>query len=407
LLDAIGRCKKPVLLHVHVKHKDYLKNIEIMNNVFYNYEFNKLNIVHPDYINYFLIVGFIVFVFLTSFAKFSEVERGSVKILNRTHTQQLRGLAIFLVVLGHLWVHVSKIQANLVLSGEAVSLFLILSGFGLFTSVKGKNFLLKKFFIKRVKRVMVPYWIVTFFIILIDCLILNKKISFNEILLTFIGINITEYLLKLDYVRWFVTFILLWYINFTIFYLFLKKYCLPFVLLIFSVLLIPIHYYYLDVGWYNFFSFPVGCLIALNYEKVQFISNKNLNILLFFSIIYLFVFINITIFFGNGNLYSNLITKIPNILLVIFFDFSSVLFSISLIIVTYYFIKNNFHSFILSFLGKYSYELFLVHGIFLIKYNFFINSVEFYGVIFEFLIFFTSLLPIIVMLKFTTNKLNV
>lgn len=60
-------------------------------------------------------------------------------ILDRPQAEQLRGVAIFLVVLGHLWVHASKQSPFLMLQGDAVAMFLIISVFGLTMSSMGKN----------------------------------------------------------------------------------------------------------------------------------------------------------------------------------------------------------------------------------------------------------------------------
>ena len=83
---------------------------------------------------------------------------------------------------------------------------MILSGFGLTSSVKTLN--LNKFISKRIVRVLVPYWIATVFILILDYLILGIFLQPANIVLTFIGANFNKEISHIDYVRWYVTFIL-------------------------------------------------------------------------------------------------------------------------------------------------------------------------------------------------------
>jgi hypothetical protein len=55
----------------------------------------------------------------------------TTRFLDRTQTDQLKGLAILLVVIGHLGYHAITPQAALTFGSEGVALFLMLSGFGL------------------------------------------------------------------------------------------------------------------------------------------------------------------------------------------------------------------------------------------------------------------------------------
>ena len=180
---------------------------EYVIKYFKNYEIIKLEIFHPDYVNLLIILMFIIVATLT--IKKDESNSSGNGLLSISHTDQLRGLAIFFVVLGHLWVHASKTSAQIILSGDAVSLFLLLSGFGLAISTKNKIIGFKEFCLKRIKRVMLPYWLVTIFIIMLDYLILGRTLQFDSLLMTFSGINTRIELRNVDYVRWFITFILL------------------------------------------------------------------------------------------------------------------------------------------------------------------------------------------------------
>jgi peptidoglycan/LPS O-acetylase OafA/YrhL len=215
-----------------------------MGKFFFNFESNKLNIVAPDLTNMLIIIFYIATVIITY--------RKSVKVLpnimTKDQTEQLRGLSIFLVVLGHLWVHVSSIRPSIVFSNEAVALFLIISGFGLTISNSAVKLDYKEFLNKRIKRVMVPYWCVTVIIIGLDYLILSKILQTKSIIMTLIGLNFSLDLQRLDYVRWFVTFLLLWYV---LFWVSRKMNRMNGLLFLFcgGIALLPLNYYFLDFGW--------------------------------------------------------------------------------------------------------------------------------------------------------------
>ena len=59
-----------------------------------------------------------------------------------------------------------------------------------------------------------PYWNATFAILSLDYIILRKSLPFGSALMTLLGINFQPELCDLDHARWFVTFLLLWYILF-------------------------------------------------------------------------------------------------------------------------------------------------------------------------------------------------
>ena len=84
---------------------------------FYNYQLNKIDIINPNLTNNVILSIFFLLVFL-----FIRKGEGHAA-LSKPHTEQLKGMAIFLVILGHLWVHIAKTKAQIILSGEAVSLF--------------------------------------------------------------------------------------------------------------------------------------------------------------------------------------------------------------------------------------------------------------------------------------------
>lgn len=143
----------------------------MLTAILHNYEFSKLLVQNSEINNLIIVILFLAICFFTLKGK------GKHRIfLNRQQTDQLRGLAIILVVLGHLWVHVTNSLPKLLLGGDAVTLFLIISGYGLMHSYKNKIVVLSSFLTKRLKRVMIPYWTISVFIITLDYFFWNVPI---------------------------------------------------------------------------------------------------------------------------------------------------------------------------------------------------------------------------------------
>ena len=304
-----------------------------------------------------------------------------------------------MVILGHLWVHVSETEASIVLSGDAVALFLMLSGYGLTISCKNRPVTLKYFLSRRIKRVMVPYWMATIFLIFLDYLILDKVLSYHDIIMTILGINVNENTIHVDYVRWYITFLLMWYF---IFYCVMLKVKHPNNLLIFltySTFLMLLSYYFLRFGWYEFFAFPIGCSLAVFHNEISlFFINKKSIFPALIGVIYILLF---KFLYSNHSIQNYLGNHIPNIFLNVVFEFNSIILCFCLIIIVSYFGLNKYRSKILLIFGKYSYEMFLLHGAFLVKYNPIIKTSHIFGLLVSFALF----IMFILLLSFLLNKI--
>ena len=359
-----------------------------MTKFFQNYEHIKLVVTQPDYVNLLITILFVALIIAT--IKKDKFEENVDRFLSKSHTDQLRGIAIFFVVLGHLWVHVSKIKPQVILSGDSVALFLVLSGFGLAMSTLNKRICLKDFCFKRIKRVMVPYWLVTIIILSLDYLILDRTLKLDSLLMTVLGINTRIELTHLDYVRWFVTFVLLWYFLFYIFLLNTRSSASSPLLLIIALLLVPLNYYFLHFEWYQFFSFPAGILLAIHKEKLMAFRRNNKTLSMALSIFGIFYVLFYKILMSHQGIYLKVTELIPNILLVYYSEWNSLILCFSSLILTGHIVERGFNSNILLFLGKYSYEIFLLHGVFLIKYNPIIKDQSIFLVSFQFSLLFIS-----------------
>lgn len=228
---------------------------------FGNYEVHKMAIYHPEMIN-FVIIFILILICLFSLRK------GKTAFLDKTHTDQVKGLAIVFIIITHLWFHVSQRSPELILGPEFFALFLILSGFGLSQSTLTSRPTFKQFLAKRIHRIYVPYWVITIIILVLDCIILNRTYSTKDIVLTFLGINISRATQGIDYARWFITFLLFWYGIFFISTKFNNRFNRVLFLFLTAFVFFFFDYYVTRLEWHQIFSFPFGVFLAYYYKEI-------------------------------------------------------------------------------------------------------------------------------------------
>jgi len=260
-------------------------------------------------------------------------------------SRQAKGIAILLVILGHLntefynWIFMQP------LGTIGVTLFLFSSGYGLVKSYQRNG--LDDFAIKRIKTVMFPYSTITFFWLIIDSL-LGDNHSIIISLLALLGLDYTR---TVDATMWYITFILFWYISFFLIFKYFKKnwlkvfisFCVSGVsLLIWSKQLVGGASYQWGV---HALTFPAGIFYALYGETlIKKYKNKLIIPLFFTSVLSYYV--------------NNMIGRVDGIHYLIA-DITSLIFIvIALIFIRRYGIRFKF----IEIIGDYSYELYLIEG---------------------------------------------
>ncbi len=254
--------------------------------------------------------------------------------LDIKHTTYLRGVSIILIVFCHIVAAYGYRYAT-PLGGIGVAIFLFLSGYGLNESYKKKG--LSRFWVKKIFRVWLPYFIV----ISIAALTAFGSTSLKDFFLDLL-------LIKPSY--WFVAFIFLQYIVFWTFSRLLRKRRILALCLfsLISFLLLR------EIEAEQAFSFTIGVLISTHKHKLL---NTGSGTYLAFAIVLLVIGLaalalkqDSTIRSFRGTPIYNLVQlfiKVPiGLSLSIFFLVFKPLFKASSIII---------------FLGKISYELYLVH----------------------------------------------
>jgi membrane-bound acyltransferase YfiQ involved in biofilm formation len=327
----------------------------MLRNIFTNFELDKLKTINPDLSNILILSVLIILCVFT-------VKRGPSEFLDRIQTEQLKGIGILFVIVGHLWVHVSEGRAKIIFSEDAIALFFLLSGYGLTVSSKKGKLSLKRFISGRIKRVMVPDWVATIAIIIMDYVILKRAYPVSDLLSTLMGVNVNASTVFIDYVRWYITLLLLWY--FLFFIAKSKMEGAKFVGFLFAAaaFIFLVDYYFTHFNWYQIFSFPAGCMIGLYYDRLHKIVN--LKIFVFFSF-----FLIVFTFFYKVSISEIFIPLIPWFAYRLVNEILSISFCLGLICMIALLGARNIYSKLLIFTGAISYELFLLHGVFLIKYN--------------------------------------
>lgn len=282
-----------------------------------------------------------------TFIDYIDTER---QFLNKKITNGLKGIAILLVLLGHL----GLINHS---GAYGVAIFLFLSGFGLTQSYLKSS--TKDFINKRLDKVILPYFLITLLWFGIDRLALNKAYPKVTILKTLFGIQPQS---PLDPSMWYITYLLIWYLAFYFIFSLPQNNFSKFILLSIITYFIYVHSNIFSgdsgAGLY-YIEFPLGVLIGLLYKRI-----KKINIVLLYSIIIIVTVISIALFSKyvvKINLSMNYYTLAAFMAAVAIVSLFSILALIKskLISVLLY---------ILEVLGNISYEIYLLEFMILMRY---------------------------------------
>lgn len=185
------------------------------------------------------------------------------QILSAFQTQTLSGLAIFLIVVSHIG-NVSGVRYFTPFGNIGVGLFLMLSGYGLSESFKVNG--LEKYFTKRIKRVLIPYWI-TIMGLIFYRLTFDTTIEMSKSLKYLIFIEIPHVM------YWFLYLIVFWYLLFYVINKFIGKQENK----IFSLFIISLSMLFISQSQLyaeQAFSFFIGSIISYKKQDIENILFK-------------------------------------------------------------------------------------------------------------------------------------
>lgn len=220
----------------------------------------------------------------------------------------LRGVAIFLVILGHILITRAPGRGTYplceIIYSFHMSLFFFISGFLAFKTNRIEENGIKQYVIKKTKQLLIPY---LFWLLLAPIFMYNiYPSSYKELLLKF------NFIPNLNY--WFLPLL---YIFFMLYLLYLRGYnsilkkksydenmFVSLIIIFFSIIGLLLKEYYMVVYSIYFASFLLGHLISKNEELEKLISKKTIFTV---SVIILCVLWKIFPIATNGNMYYSLL----------------------------------------------------------------------------------------------------
>lgn len=316
-------------------------------------------------------IVFIFFIIIFPFFK-RDGNNTDSDFMNKEKTTLYKGIAIIIIILCHSIGLTHETVIATPLGSIGVSMFLILSGFGLEESYK-KNYL-NKFWQKKILRIFIPY------LIFITTISLINHNSFNIL-------NFIKDIFFISTSYWYIGYIVKWYIIFYLSSLFNEKYKYQILIAaaIISFIFLP------DLESKQSLSFPIGVAISKNHSNILKISNKKLYIIAFsFFIIGTFAL---------GVKQFDYVRDTKWLLRTI-----QLLISFPLALSIILFLRNiNIKNQIISYCGIYSLELYLVHmqTLHIINTESTINKF-----IYTYAIFIVSTIIICIIYRYITNKIN-
>ncbi len=177
--------------------------------------------------------------------------------MGRDCTTTIRGIAILIIIIGHVGVSGFDHRVFNPFGGIGVAMFLFLSGYGLTESYKKNG--LGGFWRKKVLRIVIPYlvWIPLYHIIMrISPIGLPTQIQV-----------IPRY--------WFIEYLVLAYVIFYFAFKHIKKYIIPIIIIIGIISFITTN----NLRAEQAFSFLCGILLSLNKSSFEKQSNKTVQII--------------------------------------------------------------------------------------------------------------------------------
>ncbi len=283
-------------------------------------------------------------------------------------TNELKGFAILAILFGHIGYFLTDDNNFLfplsILSGVGVNLFLFLSGVGLTLSNLKNNYPILSFYKKRLENLFLSLWIVLIACLLLDYCLLHRTYPAQELWQSFVGFfKEANPVYNINSPLWFITFILFYYLIFPLTWAKKLPIVSPFLVFIITFFIthirIPVSSDNLQLYQIHLLAFPFGMLFAI------LITQKNITMFLekFLqkSLLKLLIIIPLLFVFGYTAYYSRVGQGIiPE-------QLTSLITMSSIILI---FMFNNFTFRLLSFVGIFSYEIYLIHWPLLSRYDF-------------------------------------
>lgn len=132
-------------------------------------------------------------------------------------TQELKGLAVLAIVFAHVGYYLVTDHRFLfpltIAAGVGVNMFLFLSGYGLTLSALAKKLSIRQFYLRRLPKLYVPFWLSCLLFLGLDFLVSGKHYGFAYVAQTLFGFfPRADIALDLNSPLWYFSFIIFYYL---------------------------------------------------------------------------------------------------------------------------------------------------------------------------------------------------
>ncbi|MFA6297049.1 MAG: acyltransferase [Candidatus Paceibacterota bacterium] len=240
--------------------------------------------------------------------------------------------------------------------GVAVNIFYFLSAYGLSLSIIKWKGNLKGYYNKRLQTIVPSIWLMLIVFFVLDFVWHGHVYGFGYMIQSFLLWYPTSNLfLDINSPLWYITPLIIYYLTFPFFYREGKPWLSSFIFLIFGYLISKTHL----IGTLfslHYLAFPLGILWAHYAPQFNLFFKHQTKLFKIVFPILLFIFIAVTgIYSGVGTFYEQFLSCITMTVIVIFFDIVPI------------------RSKILTILGAYSFEIYLLHWPLMSRFDIFYN----------------------------------
>lgn len=318
-----------------------------------------------------MVIIFAVFLFVCLYGCKVTVHGINKNYMSRENTLSIRGICALVVVMHHILLDIGRVgkpnyfdnlqlTASTVVTYLAVAIFFFYSGYGLMYSLQNKNNYLCGFIKHRLSKIFVPYALVVVIYALVKTAV--EKITFSDIVKSFvIGDPVADN-------SWYIIAIIIFYFLFWVSFKFIKNQNAAIIVLVFLTFVYAFVCAIIgfNAHWFNsVFAFPLGIIWAKYRENILSFAGKK----------YLFLFLSSWIAFAAFFAAKKLLSGAD----AVFGCFAAVFFVIAIMAV---FMKVTLKNKILNFIGEISFELYMIHGLFVYLFkrvDFVINNSFFFA----------------------------
>jgi len=363
----------------------------------------KQNQIAPEEATVSLIIVFVLLLAASVFSFEKKSNETDTSLLGIETGVSLRGIAILLLIFGHLTFHCIRHKYFFEDAGTwAVIMFLFISGIAVSKTYGIKN-IDNYFLLKRLKRLFVPTWLSVITFYFLDFILRGSHYSFKKVLFSFSGVFTPG---PPNDSMWFVTYILFFYGFYFIVSKIKTKPVIKVLVMtagscIISLAILKLKPLISFRIWVHYsFVFPISVLIGIYAKGIKdFLKKMPIPPLLFWIATFALLY-----FYASGaglnrlKALSNSFIPYPLVK-----SLHPVSFAMALTILVFLMDSFSFRSRFLQWTGKHSFEIYLVHLPFMLYYDFLL----FRKPLFVFLIIYLILIfSLSYFLKLVSGRIN-